>query len=369
VGGGNAALLNVMAGTFPATTDAVLFYGVPGGGFKRRVDVQYGVTAPYGSFNFHKGKIAIGGSLRYDAGKVEGTIAQDLATDVRAIDVNGDGIISGAEGRAQILPTSRNQPVDYDYHYLSYSAGINFRVSDPFAVFARYSRGSRAGADHLLFSQAISAQTGSLLNKSAGYDPVRQAEVGLKFRRDGVTLNLTGFWAKTTETNTQLLPDANGAQQLLLVNRSYRAYGAEFEGSVRRGPFSLSAGATLANAKITAAEDPALVGRTPRHQATLIFQARPQFDTGMVTIGANVIGTTSSYTQDVNQLKMPGYATVGAFVQVRPIERVELSLNASNLFNAQAITGVDSASIRQGNIGFAQMLYGRTISTSARFFF
>jgi len=369
VGGGNSALLDVVSGGSTASSDGVLFYGVPGGGYKRSYDVRYGVTAPYGSFNFHKGKIAVGGSIRYDAGKVEGTIRSDQASDVRAIDVNGDGVITGPEGAVQVAPISRNQPVNYTYNYLSYSAGINFRVSEPFAVFARYSRGARAGADHLLFSTAIDSHNGKLLNKTAAYDPVRQAEVGLKFRKAGLTFNLTGFYARTTETNTQLNTDSSGALQLQLVTRSYRAYGAEIEGGIRRGPFSLNLGATLANARITGAEDASLIGHTPRHQAALIFQATPQYDTDLFTVGANVIGTTSSYTQDVNQLKMPAYTTVALFAQLRPIERVELSLNASNIFNTRAITDVANATIPAGGVAFAQTLYGRTISTSARFFF
>lgn len=369
VGGGNSSLLDVVSGTTTSTSDGVVSFGVDGGGYKRHYDVQYGVTAPYGSFNFHKGKIAIGGSVRYDAGKVEGTIRNDGPTDVAGIDVNGDGVITGPEAYAQVTPLSRNQPVNYNYHYLSYSAGINFRVAEPFAVFARYSRGSRAGADRLLFSPAISATNGQLLDKQAAYDPVKQAEVGLKYRHEGLTLNVTGFWARTTETNTQLNADANGELQLQLVNRAYRAYGAEFEGAIRRGPFSLNVGATLANATITRAETPSLIGNTPRHQAKLIYQVRPQYDTDLFTVGATIIGTTGSYAQDTNQLRMPAYTTVGGFLQVRPIERVELSLNASNIFNVHAITDVSSATIPAGGASFAQTLYARTITASARFFF
>ena len=49
-------------------------------------------------------------------------------------------------------PTTRPAPVNYNYHYLSYSAGINYRIADSLAVFARYSKGSRANADKILFT-------------------------------------------------------------------------------------------------------------------------------------------------------------------------------------------------------------------------
>lgn len=142
------------------------------------------------------------------------------------------------------------------------------------------------------------------------------------------------------------------AFQLQLVNRAYRAYGAEFEGGIRRGPFSLNVGATLANATITKAGTPSLVGNTPRHQAKLIYQVRPQDDTDLFTVGATIIGITGSYAQDTNQMRMPAYPTVGGFLQVRPIERVELSLNASNIFNVHPITDVSNATIPAGGVSF-----------------
>lgn len=371
VGEGGSSLVNASVGGVPVTTAGNLLFSLPGNsGSQNHLDVDYDIVAPYGSFNYHEGPIAVGGSVRYDFGKVNGTISNSVGTaDLKSVDVNGDGVISPAERSVAFIPPTRVYPVNYDYGYLSYSIGVNFRVSEPFAIFARYSRGARAGADKLLFTPAISTTDGSLVSKSAGHDPVRQAEVGLKFRRNGLAVNVTGFYATVDETNSQINTDAAGNTRLQSVSRSYKAYGAEFEASVRHGPLSLTAGATLAKAEITGAETPGLVGNTPRHQSSLLFQLTPQYDTDRFTIGANIVGTTSSYAQDVNLLRLPGYTTVGAFLQYRPVERVELSLNASNLFDTRAITETLGASVPSTGVGLAQTLYGRTVSTSARFFF
>ena len=48
--------------------------GRNGSKFRRIFDVKYDITAPYGSINYHVGKVAIGGSLRYDIGKVRGSL-------------------------------------------------------------------------------------------------------------------------------------------------------------------------------------------------------------------------------------------------------------------------------------------------------
>lgn len=369
-GEGSSALIDVIKadGTRRTQNGAVDFSG-PGIGTHSSYDVAYSVLAPYGSVNFHKGKVAVGGSFRVDTGKADGSIRTNGPTDFTAIDVNHDGVLSDAERSFAVTPLANSMPVNYRYHYVSYSGSVNYRASNDFSAFARYSRGARAGADRILFSPAISPVDGSLLLKKAAYDPVKQAEIGVKFRHNGLFANFTAFWAKVSETNTQLVPDANGMTTLVLINRSYRAFGGEFEGGWRKGPFSLTASATATDAKITGAENPSLVGHTPRHQAPLIFQIMPQYDTDLFTIGANVIGTTGSYSQDDNLLRMPGYATVNGFLQVRPIERLELSLNASNLFDTRALTEVSAASVPVSGVTVAQALQGRTIWAGARFYF
>jgi len=375
-GGGNSALVDVRtAAGVPVTQDGVLTYSTVGGGsYHRRYDVSYDINAPYASVNYHIGKVAIGGSIRYDIGNVGGTLTgTDLGgrgTGITAYDINGDGIISAAESKTAILPLTQPGLVDYDYHYLSYSAGINYRIAEALAVFARYSRGGRAAADRILFTPAINYNSGALLDPKDGYDAVKQTEVGVKYRGKGLALNLTGFLANTGERNLQVNSKPDGSVQVEHIIRDYRAYGAEFEGSVRHGPFSLTAGATYTHAEITDdATNPAMIGNTPRHQASFIFEATPQFETRMFTVGANLLGTTSSYAQDTNQLKLPGYTVVNGFVQFRPTERLQLMVNANNLFDTLGVAEVTQASIPASGTVLARTITGRTVSGSIRFSF
>ncbi|WP_236697360.1 TonB-dependent receptor domain-containing protein [Sphingomonas sp. Leaf357] len=366
-GDGRAALVNITnAAGQPVTLDGVLSYDIyfAPGRARRRTYIDYGINAPFGSVNYHIGKVAIGASLRYDFGSVNGTLFSADAGGGRvgrvSRDINGDGVISIAETRVGITPLSAPAPLDYDYRYLSYSAGVNYRIADAFAVFGRYSRGARASADRILFTPSLSQIDGSLLVPNAAYDPVRQAEIGAKFRRSGLTLNLTGFWAKAQDTNL----DTGGGG---VISRQYRAYGAEFEGGIRRGIFGLTAGATYTKANIVAdGVNAAVIGNVPRHQASVIFQATPQLTTDRFSLGAVFIGTTGSYAQDTNLLKMPGYVTTNAFVQFRPMQRLLLSLNANNLFDVTALTGVDSAAIPASGVVNARVLNGRTTALTAR---
>ena len=233
--------------------------------FRRAFDVDYRVVAPYGSVNYHFGKIAIGGSLRYDVGRVRGQlVGADLGggrNGLISYDVNADGAISPAEQRVAFLPFDRPAPVRYDYGYLNYSAGVNYRVAEPFSLFARYSLGARANADKILFTPVVDTTTGDVAADRDKADKVRQIEGGFKFRQDGLTLNATVFHVRADDHNV-----LNGSANR--TDRTYKADGVELEGTVHRGVFNLMLGATYTKAKITLDRlDPALTGKEPRSVA------------------------------------------------------------------------------------------------------
>ena len=367
VGGGNAALVNVRnASGQLVTQDGAYAYAASyfGGCCRRTYDLDYNTNAPFASLSYETGKLTLDGSIRYDFGKAQGSIAgSDLGgsgVGTTSYDINGDGVISDAETRVGVIPLTSPAPVNYSFNYWSYSLGANYRLAEDLAIFARYSRGGRANADRLLFGPAVSTVDGHLVSSDAAVDMVDQAEGGVKYRSGGLALYATGFWARTEEQNFE-------ATTQTFFNRKYRAYGLELEGSYRTGGFSLTAGGTWTKAKIVSdVLNPSVVGNRPRRQAEFVFQATPQYDFGPVTVGANFVGTTSSYTQDSNQLKLPGYTTVNGFLQYRPIERVQLSFNANNLFNVKGFTEAEDASIPTNGIVRARSINGRTISAAVR---
>ncbi|AAK25108.1 TonB-dependent receptor domain-containing protein [Caulobacter vibrioides] len=374
-GDGQTSLINVRTATgVAATQDGMVAYGVGGALFHRTYDVTNSVDAPYASINYHIGKISVGGSLRYDMGKVDGTLygAELGGSRVGVIsrDMNSDGVISLAETKTAALPLGQPGRVDYDYNYLSYSTGVNYRVAEQLAVFARYSRGGRSSAEKLLFTPAVDYNTGKLVDADSAYDTVKQAELGLKYRISGVTFNVTGFSAKTGERNIQVVSGSDGTTDVLNIVRGYKAKGVELEAAVSKGPFSVTAGATYTDAKITSADQSAtLIGNKPRHQADFIYSVTPQVELKNATVGFNVIGTTSSYAQDTNQLKLPGYKLVNAFVQIRPMENVQLMLNVNNVFNTLAMVDSEQAAIPASGVILGRAYAGRTASATLRYSF
>ncbi|MCZ8369994.1 MAG: TonB-dependent receptor [Porphyrobacter sp.] len=368
-GDGQAVLVDIRnAGGQIVTANGTVGYGATffGNCCRRSYDVDYSTYAPFASLSVELDRLTIDASMRYDFGDASGTITgadAGFGVGLGSFDFDGNGTINPAEGQTSILPLGSARPVNYSFDYFSFSLGANYLLTDDLGIFARYSQGGRHTADRSLFSPAVSTTDGSLPGGDAGVvASVDQLEVGVKYQGNGLSLFATGFFAKTAETNVELAP-------LELFDSTYEAYGLELEGSYRTGPFMLSAGATWTDAEIKDALDASVIGNTPRRQADLVYQATAQYEADMFTVGANVVGTTESFTQDSNQLTLPAYAQVNAFLAVRPIERIELGLNATNLFNATGFTEAEEGSIPGNGFVRARSIAGRTVLASVRFDF
>lgn len=370
-GGGDAALIDVVNAAGTRLSDGgTVAYGASffGGCCRRSYDLQYDTNAPFASLSLAFDSLTIDGSVRYDFGDASGrTFGADLGggrVGTTAFDFNRNGTISAAEAQTSTIPLNAPALVDYSYDYFSYSFGLNYRFSNDLAAFARYSKGGRANADRILFNNDnVNFVTGNVVNEGLAIDFVKQAEAGLKYRSGGLALYATAFYAETEETNFE-------ATSRQTFDRQFKAKGLEIEGSYRAGGFTLSASGTYTDAEISRDRiSPANQGNTPRRQADFIYQLSGQYEQDMFTLGANMVGTTDSYAQDNNLLVLPGFTQVNAFVAVRPIERVQLSINANNLFDTRGFTESEEGAIPANGFVRARTINGRTISATLRFDF
>lgn len=344
------------------TNGGILAYGTPfWGNLRRNYDVHYDITAPYANLEAKlTDALTVNAGVRWDVGNVYGTYTGGAT---KAVDMDGDGIISLPERNVEVMDNANIRPVNYRYDYLSYSIGANYRLNEEMAVFARNSQGGRANADRLLFTPYIN-RDGSAVNGLKA-DGMNQTELGLKWRKSKYTLNATGFYALISEQNYEVT-------RLQLVNRGYTAYGLELDGSADFGNLNLRGGLTYTNSRISRDElNPALEGKTPRRQAPIIGQLMSAYKVKNHSFGVSLIGTMASYAQDDNKLVMPAYAYFNAFVNLALTERMSLTLNANNLFNQMGLTESEEGSITSGATNFvrARSIAGRTISSSLRILF
>jgi outer membrane receptor protein involved in Fe transport len=360
--GKNAQMLNVLNATGQQVTlNGLAGYGA-GFGFccVRTYNLDYTTDAPYIAGNWQKGDLTLDASVRYDIVSASGSYTGGGAQ--RQI-ATGNAVVTTLPG--VLIDPSSTLPVDYTKSYVSYSVGVNYLIDPSLAVFARASQGGRANAERILFGGGVQAD-GSVSQDSA-INMVQQYEGGVKWKSDLVSLFATGFYAHTLETNYDVTKIAIGQNPLL--NATYDAEGAEIEASFHYRGFALSGGLTYTHMTIGSdAQDPAEVGNEPQRQAKFVYQFTPGYYDDDYDLGVNVIGTTSSYSDNSDTVVMPGYTTVNLFAHYMPRPDVKLSFTVNNLFNVIGLTEIDAAPNAQG-IALARTINGRTLKAGVSYSF
>lgn len=144
----------------------------------------------------------------------------------------------------------------------------------------------------------------------------------------------------------------------------------ELEASYRHQGFTVNGGLTWTDAEISRDQiTPENTGNVPRRQADVVWQLTPSYRGDHYQFGVNLIGTNDAYTQDSNQLKMPGYTQVNLFGDYRVTDALTVALNVNNLFNTFGLTEAEEATIPANGIIRARSIAGRTTSISLRYDF
>lgn len=362
VNGNGARMVDVFDSTGAAfSTNGLYAYGTPAwGNLHRSYNTQHTTSSPYAAASWVMAdRLFADVSVRYDMGSVYGSFAGGAN---RPSDVNNDGTVSPWEQSVAYIDHENRTPVAYDYAYLSYSAGLNFKIDEQSAVFGRYSRGGSAKADRILF-QNLPYTGGVALN---AVDMIDQAELGYKANFKNFALFATAFYAATTEAGGFELTTQR------IIDNNYRAFGLELEGAAQFGKLDLRAGATFTNAEISGGADTANWGNMPRRQPGIMYFIAPNYQLlKNLQLGATIIGQTRAYTQDNNKLVMPGYAFVNGYIRYQLNGNISVALNGNNIFNALGITEAEEGSItdNQVNLVRARPITGRTIGFSVAYRF
>ena len=353
--GSRARLINIQdAGGASLSENGLYAYGVPfwGNCCTRNYDTQYNVSAPYLNMEIEASdKMNIDASVRYDRGRVDGSFASTVQT---VFDINNDGNISAPEQSVSAVDTANPTTVDYDYDYLSYSLGFNYKLADRQATFLRYSRGASAKADRILFS-GLNYLDGDEIN---ALDFINQLEIGYKQGFEKGALYATFFYAKTIEEG------GFEATTNSIIENDYKSLGIEVEGSYTSDNFTLRGGVTYTNAEVDSGPNE---GNKPRRQPDFIYSLIPSFSFGTESqnsIGLSLIGQTKAFAQDSNELVMPGFVAVNSFVNIGITKNFNANLSVNNLFDTLGITEAEEGSITEGQVNYirARPIPGRSLS-------
>ncbi len=357
----DAELLNVNT-TRDITDNGLVNYGVPlwGNCCTGKYNTNYDVTAPYLNVAAEINEdLNVDASVRYDKVRVRGMVTP--SQQVANMDVNGNGTIDASEVSVSRVNNNEAAVVRYDYDYVSYSVGANYKLSDNNAVFARVSQGHVGNGERATWHQG-----GPYLENGAPKNSLFQGEIGYKHRFDAGGFSATAFYAKTVEE-----AGVEATTQRVLSN-DYKSMGLELEGSYRIEGFDVRGMMTYVNAEIDDNDGKTNIGNTPRRQPALTYNLLPSYTMKQGhSIGVSLIGQTKAYAQDDNMLVMPGYAIVNAYISAMLSKDLVFSLNVNNLTNTMGITESEEGSIVEGQTNYvrARSISGRSIVASLVFSF
>jgi outer membrane receptor protein involved in Fe transport len=335
-------------------------YGTPvwGNCCQRKYNTVHNVNSPYVGVDADiTDKLNFDGSIRFENVNVTGNIAGGPTTQ-GSYDYNGDGTIQGIEQVVPIISGNDGQIVNDKYNFVSYSAGLNYKLNDVSAVFARYSSGASG--------RAADRNNYGLDGKAdVQYDEVSQLEVGYKKRFNIGVLNLTGFMSNTDEGLSNELNRE--------VGNPFKALGLEAETALAFGEnFNFNGSFTWTKAEIDGGDNK---GNTPRRQADLVYNLSPSYNFGKTSqhgVALSVLGTTKSYAQDDNALVMPAYAYFNLIGRAGLTEGLSLVLSLNNLFDTVGITEVEGngdGAFNGNRLVRARSISGRSSTLSLQYKF
>ncbi len=329
----------------------------------RKTDATFATTAPYVALSMEYGNFDFDAGLRRDSVKASGTVAFGTAAD-RRVDVNGDGVITGAESKVMIVDILNARPLAYTVNANSYSLGGNYRLNKDLSFFLRASKGARITADRVNLG-AVDASGKILPGGNLSFlGEVNQTEAGVKTRGDfsGVRYSVfaTIFESRTTEYSYDQTRIQLGLDPIQFGK--FKAKGLELETVLAIGSFAVNTNLTVVDMKNAA-------GFTPHANSKLMYTVAPRYSIGPVTLGAVFVGRSKSPNGDT---PADGYTEArvitNAFASVDLSDNAVISLNASNVFNKIASSGQVSTTSTPGLYNFRPET-GRAVSASLRYNF
>ncbi|CCW16642.1 TonB-dependent receptor [Sphingobium indicum BiD32] len=373
--GNNAAPLNLYSTTGAQLTAAgqAGFNDNWGNCCARSMDLTYTNDAPFLSANYSGGGIDLDASVRFDRVRGEGTAQAGVAgPNYTVSDENGSATLPS------MLPGGVIERINYKRSYTSWSVGALYAFSNNTSLFARVSRGGRFNADRRTLGGNFNAD-GSLNAQGAGtaVNFLNQQEIGVKQRgfvgaSGNYSVEVTGFRSTLTENNYDFTRINNPAPNNdPNISNAYRSYGIEFTGRLNLGNFHLAADMTWVNSKIKDSATAALAGNRPGGIPRLTFLISPSYDMGLFAVGVSASGQSSAPNDDFNLYTVRGTTFFNGFLKVRPVENLELGINANNLFDTLGYRGGGSLIPLSATSGIIQnqAVFGRTVTASVRYNF
>lgn len=127
-----------------------------------------------------------------------------------------------------LMPTGERNAFNYNYNYLSYSTGLNYKLTDDTSLFGRFSKGNKAPELNYYFNNFDNVP----INKAGEVQKIKQVELGLKSLIKDFSFTTTIFWSELKNigiTNFEFDPETNGLFYTPIQFNTSRTLGLEWE--------------------------------------------------------------------------------------------------------------------------------------------
>ena len=237
----------------------------------------------------------------------------------------------------------------FQFDYISWSAGLNYKLAEKTATYLRVSRGNKAPELDYYANNFVNVP----LDKKAPIETVTQAEIGFKTNSKKASLSATAFYSKLDNALLQLFI-TNGAASFFTdpTFNASRTFGLELETVIRPTEnFNIRAHATLQDAKYDRLQYQNTAGSTDKTKfffedfagnrvkdvAPIILDITPSLKIGKFTPYVNYRWFSERQGNRRNSIQLASYGVVNAGITGDLTSKFSVSIQGNNLLNSAGI--------------------------------
>lgn len=300
--------------------------------------------------------------VRYEEQEIDGRVGNTISN----VDLDGNPLTL-YNNDAQILSGTVRR-IDHDADDISWTAGLNYYLTDEISSFLRINSGFK-------FPQFDNLRDGQDITQT-----VDQYEIGLKAQTDRVGAYITLFYNDFKGLPFgQFVANPDGSLSQVTSVAGSRAYGVEVETAVRiTDSFQVQLFGNWVDAEvkdIINASDPFLrTGNRVQRQPRVQFRLIPRYDLvtswGEINFYLTWTHVGDRYSDIQNQQRLEKYDTLDAGIGIEVGEHWSFQLTGTNITDELALTEGNARIIGAGDTGgvfLGRPLFGPTYELTAAY--
>ncbi|WP_396602188.1 TonB-dependent receptor [Algibacter sp. R77976] len=262
-----------------------------------------------------------------------------------------DGDETTAYDNNILTPTGERDNFDYNYNYVSYSFGINYKLTDDASIFGRLSRGNKAPELNYYFNNFANVP----INQAGKIQEINQVEVGLKSVLKNFSFTSTLYWSalKNIGVSNFEFDDESGSIFYTPIQfNSSRTLGLEWEASynpiqyfafrfngVLQDPKATKWNIYDASGTVDASDDSITdySGNTLAFNPKLMFNLSAEFSKDKLSSFVKWKYTGKREGNNANAFQLDAYSVFDAGVGYKISKNISANLLVTNLFNSDGL--------------------------------